>query len=516
MKTKATYKILALMLMMILSAPVYAFVPFLDADTSFYNKYPYIYFVGKGDSTAISEDYFFDHAGYVIFPVGKTKLPLNSPLLKELSGTVLPQMNRDGLQLKGVILRGSASPDGSWKYNKYLGQARAKSLLNFLKSQTTYPISDSLMAAKSEAEDYRLLCRQMMLKGDPDYSLVAILCDKYLGIGRQDILKQKLMRIRGGRLWRRLYKEYFPGLRSARLMLTVKKFEPEPKPVVEPVVPPVVIAPAETEKVAPTVPDTVYEEYRISRRELLSIKTNLLFYGAYVPFGYNRYCPIPNIAIEYYPLHGHFTLGASLDFPWWVNYEKHKFFEVRNLQIEGRYYFKTNESNGSNETNGTYKGPAFKGFYLQAYGHVGIFEIGLNVDRGYKGEGFGGGLGLGYVMPISKKGHWRLEFAAQFGYLYVMHDPFQYEYRGIELHDGLYYYDWVRPASEFKKRQYRYTYFGPTRVGVTLTYDLLYRTNAKTKKKLDFKRVSFRSYEAKKSYKTNRSNETNLERRSGK
>ena len=486
MKTKVTYKILALMLMMILSAPVYAYVPFLDADTSFYNKYPYIYFVGKGDSTAMSEDYFFDHAGYVIFPVGKSRLPLNSPLLKELSGTVLPQMNRDSLQLNGVILRGAASPEGPWKVNQRLGRARTKSLVDFLKNQSAFPISDSLMSAKAEAEDYRLLCRQMMLKGDPDYSLVAILCDKYLGIGRQDILKRKLMQIRGGRLWRRLLREYFPGLRAARVMLTVKKYEPAP------VVQPVVIAPpVETKAVFKAVEDTVYEDYRIPRREFLSVKTNLLFYGAYVPFGYNRYCPIPNVAIEYYPMHGHFTLGASLDFPWWVDYSKHKFFEVRNLQIEGRYYFRS----GDISKNPPGKGAAFKGFYVQAYGHVGVFEIGLHVDRGYKGEGFGGGLGAGYVMPISKKGHWRLEFAAQFGYLYVMHDPFQYEYRGIELHDNLYYYDWVRPASEFKKRQYRYTYFGPTRVGVTLTYDLLYRTNKQTKKKLSFKRLSFRSYE---------------------
>lgn len=486
MKTKVTYKILALMLMMILSAPVYAYVPFLDADTSFYNKYPYIYFVGKGDSTAMSEDYFFDHAGYVIFPVGKSRLPLNSPLLKELSGTVLPQMNRDSLQLNGVILRGAASPEGPWKVNQRLGRARTKSLVDFLKNQSAFPISDSLMSAKAEAEDYRLLCRQMMLKGDPDYSLVAILCDKYLGIGRQDILKRKLMQIRGGRLWRRLLREYFPGLRAARVMLTVKKYEPAP------VVQPVVIAPpVETKAVLKAVEDTVYEDYRIPRREFLSVKTNLLFYGAYVPFGYNRYCPIPNVAIEYYPMHGHFTLGASLDFPWWVDYSKHKFFEVRNLQIEGRYYFRS----GDISKNPPGKGAAFKGFYVQAYGHVGVFEIGLHVDRGYKGEGFGGGLGAGYVMPISKKGHWRLEFAAQFGYLYVMHDPFQYEYRGIELHDNLYYYDWVRPASEFKKRQYRYTYFGPTRVGVTLTYDLLYRTNKQTKKKLSFKRLSFRSYE---------------------
>ena len=432
MKTKVTYKILALMLMMILSAPAYAYVPFLDADTSFYNKYPYIYFVGEKDSTAMSEDYFFDHAGYVIFPVGKSRLPLNSPLLKELSGTVLPQMNRDSLQLNGVILRGAASPEGPWRVNQRLGRARTKSLVDFLKNQSAFPIIDSLMSAKAEAEDYRLLCRQMMLKGDPDYSLVAILCDKYLGIGRQDILKQKLMHIRGGRLWRRLLREYFPGLRAARVMLTVKKYEPAP------VVQPVVIAPpVETKAAFKAVEDTVYEDYRIPRREFLSVKTNLLFYGVYVPFGYDRYCPIPNVAIEYYPMHGHFTLGASLDFPWWVDYKRHKFFEVRNLQIEGRYYFRS----GDISKNPPGKGAAFRGFYVQAYGHVGVFEIGLHVDRGYKGEGFGGGIGAGYVMPISKKGHWRLEFAAQFGYLYVMHDPFQFEYRGIELHDNLYYYD---------------------------------------------------------------------------
>ena len=379
MKTKVTYKILALMLMMILSAPAYAYVPFLDADTSFYNKYPYIYFVGEKDSTAMSEDYFFDHAGYVIFPVGKSRLPLNSPLLKELSGTVLPQMNRDSLQLNGVILRGAASPEGPWRVNQRLGRARTKSLVDFLKNQSAFPISDSLMSAKAEAEDYRLLCRQMMLKGDPDYSLVAILCDKYLGIGRQDILKQKLMHIRGGRLWRRLLREYFPGLRAARVMLTVKKYEPAP------VVQPVVIAPpVETKAAFKAVEDTVYEDYRIPRREFLSVKTNLLFYGVYVPFGYDRYCPIPNVAIEYYPMHGHFTLGASLDFPWWIDYSKHKFFEVRNLQIEGRYYFRS----GDISKNPPGKGAAFKGFYVQAYGHVGVFEIGLHVDRGYKGEGF--------------------------------------------------------------------------------------------------------------------------------
>ena len=43
--------------------------------------------------------------------------------------------------------------------------------------------------------------------------------------------------------------------------------------------------------------------------------TNLLLDVAYM-LGYNRWCPIPNLAIEYYPKKGHFTYGALFDFPW--------------------------------------------------------------------------------------------------------------------------------------------------------------------------------------------------------
>ena len=46
--------------------------------------------------------------------------------------------------------------------------------------------------------------------------------------------------------------------------------------------------------------------------EFMSIKTNVLFDFAYMP-GYDRFCPIPNVALEYYPKHGHFTYGASFD-----------------------------------------------------------------------------------------------------------------------------------------------------------------------------------------------------------
>ena len=197
----------------------------------------------------------------------------------------------------------------------------------------------------------------------------------------------------------------------------------------------------------------------VPRREFLSLKTNLLFYGVYMP-GYDRWCPIPNVAIEYYPKKGHFTFGASFDFPWWQDYDNHN-----------------------------YRAPAFSGFYAQAYANIGLFGICFDANRGWVGEGFGGGVGAGYVMPVTKNGHWRLEFGLQVGFFGCKYDPYQYE-NPIDpsYHDDLYYYKWTQSPSLFKKRQYRYNWLGPTRIGVTLTYDLLYRRISK-------KGVSFRNSE---------------------
>ncbi len=228
--------------------------------------------------------------------------------------------------------------------------------------------------------------------------------------------------------------------------------------------------------------DTLIRE---PRRELLSIKTNVLLDMAYVPFGYDRWCPIPNVALEYYPKGGHFTFGGSIDFPWWQHYWQHKYFQMRNYQLEARYYMHSGDAS-SRSLDG---GMAFKGLYAQAYAHAGVYCFCFNADKGWIGEAVGAGLGIGYVMPLSKKGRWRLELGAQFGFIFSGYDPFQYEYRGsASPNDHLYYYDWTLPSAQFKKRQYRYTWFGPTRVGITFSYDLLYRRKAK-------KGVSMNHYE---------------------
>ncbi len=446
----------------------------------------FVRFVEDDQIAPISDEEFLDQAGSVVFPVNDYHLPPDAPLLKQLEDYILPFINRSGYELLRMYIRGAASPEGSYENNKLLGSKRVESLVNFVKSRVAFPVKDESFNLDVEYEDYRSLAILMSRAHDKDAQYVEDLCGKYLPENRIADLKAELRAAQDGRLWQRLLKTYFPKLRVVRLILFFRKAQPvaakpgagslelSKEPVVEEK--PVVVEP---------VVETVEPQQQIlPRREFLSVKTNLLFDVAYVP-GYDRWCPIPNVAIEYYPKKGHFTFGASFDFPWWQDYDAQKYFQIRNYQLESRYYFRS----GNQDANPLGEGAAFRGFYLQGYGNIGLFGICFDADRGWVGEGFGAGIGLGYVTQLSKKGHWRLEFGLQAGFFRCKYDPYQYEnpvdptYR-----DHLYYYKWTQDPELFKKRQYRYTWLGPTRIGVTLTYDLLYR-------RINKKGVSFKNKE---------------------
>lgn len=459
-------------------------------DTTNYRSYPYVRFVDEKDSVKLTDEEFFDIAGKVVFPINKWTLPKRDSLVMELEKEVFPLINSDSLELVHMMLRGAASPEGPYRFNKFLGEKRAETLLNFIKANLTSTIDENF-DMEIDIEDYRTLCLLMRRQGDKDYGYVQAMCDQYLPKNQIVKLKSVLVKAHQGTLWLRLFREYFPRLRAARIVFFFRAPRTyAPKVIIEPIETDSLVNVVEplpdTTTVAPIVPVETLETLtkRIPRRELLSVKTNLLFYGVYMP-GYNRYCPIPNIAVEYYPLHGHFTYGASFDCPWWQSYDAHKFFQVRNYQLEARYYFRS----GDIAKNRPGKGAAFRGFYLQGYAHAAFFGICFDADRGWEGEVFGGGLGLGYVLPLSKKGHWRLEFGLQAGFFAGRYDPYQYEspFEG-DPRDDRYYYKYYGDPELFKKRQHRFSWIGPTRIGVSLTYDLLYR-------RIQKKRASFIPWE---------------------
>ena len=456
MKYSEARKLLSCVWICILSMTANAFTLYSDTtETGRYNHFPYIRIVSKDATiTTPSDEAFADSAAKIIFPVNKYSLPIHSTVLKELGDTVIPMLNSDSLTLRKIYLRGAASPEGPTQWNKTLGVRRAQSLLDFLTNRLQFPVDEDILETVIEIEDYRTLCLLMRRNGDPDYPLVQMLCDQY---SDKAALKQQLQRVRHGKLWPRLLYTYFPQLRAARMLLFFNKTaSPTPVPADTTTVTPPIdeTEPVDTTVVIPTdtvAVDTVYE--RVPRRELLSIKTNLLLDGAYMP-GYNRWCPIPNLAVEYYPKRGHFTYGASLDIPWWQHYQEHKYFQIRNYQVEGRWWARG--AHGDDESFGNYRAPAYRGAFLQAYLHVAVFGICFDENRGWVGEGAGAGVGAGYVLPISHNGHWRLEFSLQAGFFRCKYDPYQYENPvNPAYRDHLYYYKWTQKPELFKKRQYR-------------------------------------------------------------
>ena len=487
-------------------------------DSASYSAHPYVRFLSDGEQLPdLTDEAFYDIAAQVIFPVGKSDLPTNDSLITRLQREVFPLINRDSLELASMMIRGAASPEGSYSFNKVLGEQRAQTLVQFLRDHIAMPIDDGAFHMDIDIEDYRTLCIMMRRAADKDYAEVQALCDRHLPQGHVQQLKRDLQAAHGGHLWQRLLNGYFPRLRAARVVFFFRTPRTRAKVIVPevttagvmPVLTDTLPTPTPLVEVTEAVADVDATEevrLRVPRREFLAVKSNLLFDVAYVP-GYDRWCPIPNVAIEYYPQRGHFTFGASLDLPWWQHYDAHKYFQIRNWQVETRYYLRS----GDIDRRPLGEGAAFRGWYLQAYLHAGVFGICFDANRGWVGEGGGGGIGAGYVMQLSRPsrrgistayGHWRLEFGIQVGYFRCKYDPYKYENPvNPAYHDDLYYYKWTGKPEFFRKRQYRYSWFGPTRVSITLVYDLLYRRNTKNG-------VSFKSWETHTTHKPHETHET--------
>ena len=456
------------------------------ADSTFYGHYPFIRFIDTQEDAGLvrlSDEDFLDKAGKVVFKINKYDVFTNDSLLRLLESEIIPRINKDSLRLRRLIVRGASSPEGPVPNNRMLGRRRSETLTSFLRARLSVPVDEQNFSSEVVTEDYRLLLVMMERAGDPAVGIVRSLCDRHLPRYEYTILKNKLKQLQGGILWRHLLKDYFPELRAARMVLVFDK-------PVEPTIPEVPETPENPEVDVPVdVPVSLNVPVKVPRREVLSIKTNMLLYGFYLPGGYNRWCPIPNIAVEYYPMRGHFTYGGSIDFPWWQSYNKFKFFEVRNYQLDARYYFRS----GDIDRRIPGDGAAFRGWYLQGYINAGLFNICFDKDTGYEGEYLGAGVGAGYVLPLTRRGHWKLEFSLQVGFVYGIYDPYQFENLvNPDYHDKRYYYRWSGNADDFVARQYRFSWIGPTRVGITLSYDLLYLRWKK-------KGVSFRNHEKVKS-----------------
>lgn len=430
-------------------------------------EYSFVYISEDENATLpdVSDSLFNANAQGIRFAVNRTELRADEPFIATFINHILPLLRDKKLVLRRIMVRGAASPEGPYANNCRLGKERTQRLIEYIGSKLDNDFDPRNIQSSNICEDYDYLIHLMTLASDPETNNVKKIWQETKGNEQQ--CKLRLQRLNGGKTWLRLKQKYFPDLRQARVMIW---FGRKPKPVTtESIIQQDTITtdtliteyltatPADTIALTPTeIPITPTKSHRIP---LIAVRTNLVHDFFYMPnFGF---APGGNIQLEYFPRKGHLTYNIGFTFSNHRHWQDYKFFQIRDLQLEMRRYFRS--------------GHPYRGAFLGVYAHGFAYGIGFNAHRGWEGEGGGAGLSGGYTMKLNSSGSLRLELTAALGFLLTKYDPYIYGNPITGELDGKYYYDYLGNASQFKKRNHQFTWFGPTNLGVQLTYDIIYR-----------------------------------------
>ena len=164
-----------------------------------------------------------------------------------------------------------------------------------------------------------------------------------------------------------------------------------------------------------------------------------------------------NVGIEYYPRHPRWSILAHYTFPWWSNDTKHQYLQLLDWQMEARYYLQ--------------RAKRHAGWYAAPYVHWNLYDISIDAERGWQGEGKGMGLSFGHVRTIGESRRWKMDCFVRLGYYQTLFDP----YHASDPYNGKYYYDWPYMPEDFVPRNHRLQLIGPTGAGVTISYELVRR-----------------------------------------
>ncbi len=373
-------------------------------------------------------------------------------------------LSKYGEMPQEVTIQAFASPEGPFNHNMDLSAGRAKTLVDYISQQLNLPVSIFKLDPRGEDwQGFRRYVNDHDFQGKEEVARVIGKYTEYIDgrpISEIGGPKKELMELNGGKTWNWMLDNVFPNLRRSefKTIFKMKREEVMLCDVSNEIIPVKDTLICEIPfYIKPTI-KTLPEEQR-HRREILSVKTNLAQYCIILPnLGY---APVENIALEYYPRRGHFTFGLQVDCAWRKRETEHYYFQLRQWELYSRFYFKRDE--------------VFRRLYLKLYANTSIYGIGYDAVNGVQGEGVGAGIGIGYVLPLTREGHLRLEFEAQAGCFYTRYDPYVYGCPADGIDDGRYFYKYYGDPQDFVKRRMGYKYLGPTRISINLSYDIIYK-----------------------------------------
>lgn len=371
----------------------------------------------------------------VDFQVGETTIDLefsnNADRLSDIVAFLQTSLADSNLKITTLEFSGMSSPEGETDHNHLLSNQRMMMLERYICSRIDIPDSIVTHRDRPESLDYldSLVVNSDMLYRNEVSDIIRntpifIYKDDKIVDGR----KKKLMNLNYGRTWKEMDKRFFRAMRNACvLVITCGKVIPKQQELKEEL-PPI-------EEVAPTVEekedslylyDDSFPEVEDWTRHLY-LKTNTIGLGMLVA----------NAAVEV-DLSRHWSFNLPVYFSAWNYTTSTLKFRTLAMQPEIRYWFTEND-----------------GWFIGA--HFGMAYYNIAWDGDYRIQdhnrstpALGGGLGLGYRLPLSKR--WQLELALGGGVYDLHYDKFHNERNGLLI-------------ESVKK-----TYFGIDQVAVSFSY----------------------------------------------
>lgn len=361
---------------------------------------------------------------FIDFRVNSTQIESgykdNATRISELINFLRQVQTDSTINIVNISFCGAASPEGSYELNRMLAKGRMESLEKLVRSKVEIP--DSLITYDDSYIPWEYLITQV---SDSNVShkneILSILNGKseivnYHSGRTIDSRILELQKLDGGRVWKDMLRRFFSPMRNACVVFVTFKHVPQPPVVItEPVVEEVEVPTdtAETMESSPvaaidTIPAPSIEQWH----HTLSVKTNALGWGL----------AIANAAVEI-DLCKHLSFHLPVYYSAWDYFSETIKFRTLAVQPEIRYWF--SEKNLCND-----------GWYLGA--HFGLAWYNIATDGEYRTQdhdgtspALGGGLALGYRLPISKNNRWKMEFSIGAGAYSLHYDKFRNYKNGL-------------------------------------------------------------------------------------
>lgn len=367
------------------------------------------------------------------------------------------------ITIENVEFSGTASPEGNSPLNSRLSHARMLEVEKYVRKHIS--LDDYVITYNDRYVDWEHLIELV----DADSTLE--MREDVLRIARSSYPDVKdfkgqpvdgripeLKKLNNGKVWNILLRRYFTKMRTGAVIMRtctdvpiIIEREPEPE-IVEPeqyieVIPesyhhgdpdPCAVEDIPVESDAVADGDRGIDDMgafdtdmsaQYQKTPLIGLKTNLLAYSTL----------IPNVGVEV-RLAKHWSAEITALYSPYNLFVHDLKTRVLAMKPEVRYWFGE---------------PLRKGHFLGIHVPVAGFNIQLNDDYRYQDPNhalWGVGLNYGYAMLLGKQQKWSIDFTIGFGYMDVKYDV----YEGVR--NGKY----IRTEEKH--------YFGPTRVGVNISY----------------------------------------------